>query len=95
MRPYILCFFSEVTNIRRRRPTDDALENSVGIIFGSKAAGVRACYTNWGFKCRNSALTPCPLSRGAGEGKPAARRMHANPLSHAVGEGLAKVFFLA
>jgi len=35
-----------------------------------------------------AALTPCPLSRDAGEGEPAARCMHATPLSYGVGEGL-------
>jgi len=34
------------------------------------------------------ALTPCLLSRVAGEGKPAAPRTRSTPLSHAVGEGL-------
>ncbi len=33
-------------------------------------------------------LICCSLSRGAGEGEQAARRTHATPLSHAVGEGL-------
>ncbi len=47
--------------------------------------GVRSCVA---FSSFSSALTPCPLSRGAGEGEQATRRALTTPLSHAVGEGL-------